>query len=281
MTLTVFFGLLGAGAGLGMWLMTAGWLGTATDLRWRRRRLRPADRRRLAVAAAAGVVGGVLTGWIVGAVLIAVAVWSLPRLFAREKEHARQLARVEAVAGWAESMRDTLAAATGLEQAILAGAAVVPEEIKAEITKLASRLEAGHYLAISLEYLAADLAEPTADLVISALRLAATQQARNISEVLGSLAAAAREQASMRQRIDASRARSRASVRMIVGTTCVFAAALILFNRDYLAAYDTLTGQLVLLGVGTAFAVGFAGLARLAAVDQPARFLAVESGRTP
>lgn len=83
----------------------------------------------------------------------------------------------------------------------------------------------------------------------------------------------------MRQRIAASRARTRTSVRIIVGTTCAFAAALILLNRDYVSAYDTLTGQLVLLGIGTAFAVGFAGLARIAAVTQPARFLTVENGR--
>lgn len=279
MTSTVLFGLLGAGAGLGAWLILTGWRGTPPGPRWwRLRRHRPRDRRRLAMAAAAGVAGGVVTGWVVGAVLITVAAWSLPRLLAREKDHARHLARVEAVATWAEMLRDTLAAA-GLEQAILASAALAPDDIHAEVTTLAMRLEAGHHLAPSLDKLADDLADPTADLVISALRLAATQHARNISELLGSLAAAAREQASMRQRIAASRARTRTSVRIIVGTTCAFAAALILLNRDYVSAYDTLTGQLVLLGIGAAFAVGFAGLARIAAVTQPARFLTVENGR--
>ena len=276
MTLTVLFGLLGAGIGAGMWLILAGWHGVTP------RHRRPLDRRRLGVAAVAGVAGGVATEWVVGAVLTAVAVWSLPRLLVREKDHARHLARVEAVAGWAEMMRDILAAATGLEQAILASAAVAPKAIRAEVTTLAIRLENGHHLAPSLEKLADDLADPTADLVISALRLAATQQARNVSELLSSLAVATRELASMRQRIHTSRAHTRASVRMITGATCVFVAVLIVFDRDYLAVYDTLTGQFVLLGIATLFVIGFAGLARIAAVDQPARFLAfAESGRTP
>jgi tight adherence protein B len=281
MTITVFFGLLGAGAGLGVWLVVAGWRGTTTNRR-RLHQLRPQDRQRLAAAASAGVIGGVITGWIVGAVLITIAAWSLPRLVARDKDRAHQLARVQAVAGWAEMMRDTLAAAAGLEQAILASAAVAPTAIRPQVTTLARRLETGHRLVPSLEKLSDELADPTADLVISALRLAATQHARNLGELLGSLAAAARELASMRQRIDTSRASARTSVRIIVGTTCVFAAALIVLNRDYMAAYDTLTGQLVLLGVGTAFAAGFAGLAKTAALDEPARFLIpTERRRTP
>jgi Flp pilus assembly protein TadB len=281
MTSTVFFGLLGAGTGLGMWLIVAGWRGTtAGRQRWRLHQFWQRDPRRVAVAVGAGVAGGVLTGWAVGAVLTAAAAWSLPRLLAREKDHERQLTRIQALAGWAELMRDTLAAATGLEQAILVSARVAPKAIRNDVTTLAKRLETGHRLAPSLQQLSDELADPTADLMISALRLAATRQARNLSDLLGSLAAAARELASMRQRIETSRARTRASVRIIVGTTCGFAAALIALNRDYVSAYDTVTGQLVLLGLGAVFAVGFVGLAKIAAVNEPARFLALESGRT-
>lgn len=277
MTITVFFGLLGAGVGLGVWLIITGWRGATTSRQWRRlHRFWQQDPRRVALAMGAGVAGGVLTGWAVGAVLITVAVWSLPRLLARQKDHKHQLERMEAIAGWAEMMRDTLAAATGLEQAILASAAVAPKAIRTEVTALAVRLQTAHRLAPSLQKLSDDLADPTADLVISALRLAATQHARNLSQLLGSLAAAARELASMRQRIDTSRAGTRANVRIIVGSTCVI-AAVIMLNRDYVSAYDTFTGQLVLLGAGTVYAMGFAGLAKIATVDQPARFLALET----
>jgi Flp pilus assembly protein TadB len=215
---------------------------------------------------------------VVGAVLIGLAAWSLPRLMARDKHQARQLARIEAVAGWAEMMRDTLAAAAGLEQAILASAPVAPAAIHAEINALALRLETGQRLAPSLQKLADELADPTADLVISALRLAATQQARHVSELLGSLATAARELTSMRLRVEAARARTRTSVRIIVGTTCAFAGLLIVFNRDYVSVYNDLTGQLVLLVIGVLFAAGFAGLAKVSAIHQPARFLATETG---
>ncbi len=272
MTPTALHAVLGAALGVGIWSLTTGWRGTTTGGLPRRRRL---DRQRmpqLAVAAVAGVAGGVVTGWIVGAVLTALAVWSLPRLMARDKHQARQLARIEAVAGWAEMMRDTLAAAAGLEQAILASAPVAPGAIHAEIDALALRLETGQRLAPSLQRLADELADPTADLVISALRLAATQQARQVSELLGSLAAAARELASMRLRVEAARARTRTSVRIIIGTTCAFAGLLILLNREYVSVYDSVVGQLVLVVIGALFAAGFVGLAKVSAIHQPTRF---------
>jgi hypothetical protein len=64
-------------------------------------------------------------------------------------------------------------------------------------------------------------------------------------------------------------------VRIIVGTTTAFAAALVLLNRDYLSAYDSLTGQFVLLTIGTLFAAGFGLLAKIANLDEPARVLAL------
>ena len=276
-TNSAVFALLGLGVGVGSWLLVQGSRRTRRHSRLVRRVLglpRQLRTVRAAAAAGAGVAGGVVTGWVVGAVLAALAAWSLPAL-ARDTAHARRVARIEAIATWAEMMRDTLVAASGLEQAILASATVAPAAIHTEITDLALRLGTGHRLAPSLQRLADDLADPTADLVISALLLASTQQARNVGDLLGSLAATAREQASMRMRIDAGRARSRTSVRIIVGTTTAFAAALVLLNRDYLSAYDSLTGQFVLLTIGTLFAAGFSLLAKIANLDEPARVLAL------
>lgn len=278
-TATTLHAFLGAGVGTGGWLLIRGWRASPTRRPRRVRSHRREHRSLQATAAAgAGVAGGVLTGWVVGALLVALAVWSLPTLLARDKAHIRRVARIEAIATWAEMMRDTLAAAAGLEQAILASAAVAPTSIHAEVTALAVRLETGQRLAPSLRQLADDLADPTADLVISALLLASTQQARNVSDLLGSLATTAREQAAMRMRIEASRARSRTTVRIIVTTTTAFAGVLVLLNRDYLTAYDTLTGQLVLLMTGALFAAGFLALTRIATVAEPTRVLAARVG---
>jgi Flp pilus assembly protein TadB len=281
-TNTALFLLFGAGGGVGLWMLLDGVV-RRYRTPWSRRphRRRGPQRLRAATAAGTGVLAGVVTGWVVAAVLTAVAVWFLPRLLARDRDHVRRVARIEAIATWAEMMRDTLAAAAGLEQAVLASAAVAPDSIRAEVTAFASRVESGQRLAPSLRRLADDLDDPTADLVISSLVLASTQQARNVSDLLGSLAATARAQASMRLRVHAGRARSRTSVRVIVATTVCFAGGLVLLNRDYLSVYDSPGGQLVLLVIGALFAAGFAALARISAVDEPSRVLAPTADRIP
>lgn len=276
--------LFGLGTAAGLVLITIGWRTTRTSTKDRRIRQRLTrafghrkwDRRRvvrLAVAAGAGLLAGVVTGWPVATMLTGAAVWFLPGLVGPDRGHTRRVARIEAVASWTEMLRDTLSAAAGLEQAILATAALAPAAIRGEVTALASRLENGQRLAPSLRHLADDLADPTADLVLAALVLAAEHQARQISDLLGSLATTAREQAAMRMRVETGRARTRTSVRVIVATTLAFAAGVVVFNRAYFTAYDTALGQSVLLGIGALFACGFAWLARIAGSGQPHRVL--------
>jgi tight adherence protein B len=278
---TGFAALLGIGAGLGLLLVVIGWRGVDPD-RPRRTRSRPhrSDEPphqrvqvRLGVAIAVGVLVGVVTGWVVGAILAGLASWALPRVLGRDPDHKRRVARIEAIATWTEMLRDTLSAASGLEQAILATAPLAPKPIRGEITDLATRLENNERLAPSLRRLADQLADPTGDLVLAALVKATEQQARQLSDLLGALAHTAREQVSMRMRVEAGRARTRTSVRVIVGTTLAFAMAVVLLNRSYVSAYDSATGQVVLLGIGGLFAVGFAWLARIARVPAPTRFL--------
>ncbi|GAA2535861.1 MULTISPECIES: type II secretion system F family protein [Pseudonocardia] len=279
---TAVLALLGAGVGLGLFLVFLGMIprqpvpsagaAFATWLRdrgWNRREVVA----RAGSAVLAAVVTAVLTGWVVGAVLVAAGCWFLPRVLGPDVGHAQRVARIEAVATWTEMIRDTLSAAAGLEQAILSTAPLAPTPIREEVAALATRLDRGVRLVPALRLLARDLADPTADLVVAALVIAAEQQARQLTDLLGALAATARERASMRMRVEAGRARSRTSVRVVVGTTTAFAVAVVLLNRPYLAAYDSVTGQAVLLMVGLLFAAGFGWLRSIAVVPEAGRLI--------
>jgi hypothetical protein len=217
------------------------------------------------------VLAGVLTGWVVGALLAAMAVWSLPGLGGAGPA-ASQSNRLEGIAGWTEMLRDTLAAAAGLEQTIIATASTAPEAVRPQILQLAARLEDGERLPAALRHLADDLADPTADLVIAALVLSAEHEARHVGPLLGELAATARSQVEMHQRVDAGRTRTRTTLRVVVGTTVYFAGGLTVFNPAFLRPYSSATGQLVLLGIGALFAVAFAWLRRMARIERPERF---------
>ena len=77
----------------------------------------------------------------------------------------------------------------------------------------------------------------------------------------------------MRLRVEAGRARSRTSVKVVVGVTAGLALGLVLLNRSYLAPYDSALGQVVLLLVGAMFAAAFAWLAHMTRPAAPERIL--------
>jgi hypothetical protein len=84
----------------------------------------------------------------------------------------------------------------------------------------------------------------------------------------------------MRLRVEAGRARTRTSVKVILGATGTLVLGLALFNRGYLAPYDTAVGQLVLLLVGGVFAIAFVWLSRMTRPASVERFLNESPGLT-
>lgn len=233
----------------------------------------PLPRVRLAQLAGStvgGVVMFLLTGWVVGAGLCAVATAALPRAFSRRGNEVADVERMEAVAAWAEMLRDTMAAAAGLEEAIITTAAVAPQPIRRPVRRLASRLRREH-LGPALRDLALELDDATADLVITALSMAESKPARDLGPLLGALASSARTEVSMRRRVHAGRARLRTAVRVVTATTLGFAGILILFNREFLAPYDDALGQAWLLVVGMLFAGAILALQRMARIEDAPR----------
>lgn len=291
MVLTVpLAGLLGAGTAFGLLLIAIGLSGRDpgpvdpdAESWWSKVAVgrSEVDRRRLTLCLAAGVVVGMVTRWPVAVALSAAGAWMLPQLIGPDRVHIRRIARVEAIATWTEALRDNLSAAAGVEQAITASAIESPEPIREEVTRLATRLQRSWRLRDALRAFAADLADPTADLVVAGLLTAARGGAGQLGDVLGELAASARAKVASRQRVAAGRQRTRTSTRVIVGATLAMATALTMLNRGYLAPFDTATGQIVLLVAGGCFTFAFAWLARLMRDRDTARILAVAAAAEP
>jgi tight adherence protein B len=233
----------------------------------------PGTTRRVLVSAAAGAVAAAFTGWPVAAGIAALAAWVLPGMFGKDNGAVGEQARIEAIATFTEALRDTLGAAAGLEQSILAAAANAPASIRAEVQELAASLKSGTRLDEALRAFAADLGDATGDLVVAALVLASRQQARNLGEVLGELARYAREQAAQSMRITADRQRTRSSVRIIVAFVLGVAGVLVGMDGSYMAPYSSPGGQVVLAVVAGVFGVAFMWLHKIAAPKKQTRFL--------
>ncbi len=228
----------------------------------------------------AGVLAGALTGWPVAGALAAAGALTLPGLLGPDRAAERRMERMEAVATWTEMLRDTLAAAAGLEQALLATARVAPPAIRREVGILAEQINGGQALADALQQFADAVDDPAADTVVTVLKTA-SQQAAQIAPLLEALAEAVREQVAMHQRVAAGRTSARTSVRVCCGTTLLLAVGLVTFNRPYLEPFNGAVGQLALATSGGLFAASFAWLRNIAAIREAPRLLTPHTRSVP
>jgi Flp pilus assembly protein TadB len=230
--------------------------------------------RRVLLAAALGVAVLVLTRWVVAAAVTAGAVLVWDRLVGGAAEERGSIDRLDALAAWTESLRDTIAGAVGLEQAIPATAHAAPPAIARPLRALADRLAVRVSLPEALRRFAADLADSGADLVVAALLLNARLRGPGLRDVLSSLAVSIREEAEVRRRIAAGRRSTRRSVQIVLVVSGGFMIGLRVFNPAYVAPYGTPFGQLVLVLVFALFAAGTLWIRSLASYQLPGRFLA-------
>lgn len=184
---------------------------------------------------------------------------------------------VEAIASWTESLRDTISAATGLEQAIIATENHSPRAIAEPVQRMVASLRYGTF-EDSLRRFADDISHPTCDFVVAALITASANHSRDLAQLLGHLAECSRSECELYLRIWVSRARTRTSVRIISGTIASFAVGLFVFNVGYLQPFLTTEGFIVFLFVGTCFASSLTWMNRIARIETPARLLSSRNG---
>lgn len=259
---------LGATFGLGVAAAVVGLrTGTALPASWWRW-----TGSRAGLAALGGGLALTATGWPVAVVAGAAAGAMAPGLAAGRAAGRQRVEVALAVAAWTEMLRDTRGVGVGLGQAITASAQVAPGPIAPAVKALAARC-AHQRAEDALAAFAAEVDDRTADLVVCAL-VANERRAGTIEPVLSALAALARDEAALGQRIEAARASVQTSVRIVNGITVCLLVGMVVLNRGFLAPYDSALGQVVLGLVAAVFAASFWWLARLRRVEEPERFLA-------
>ena len=222
------------------------------------------------------VFAGILIG--LGAITLRGAfrrdevVWPKRRRVAKVRSGNQNQDVVEAIAIWTEQLRDTISAATGLEQAILATQNHAPPILASHIQRLAAGIRYGS-TEDALRIFADDVAHPTCDFVIAALITASQHQARDIAQLLTHLSECAREECRFHLRMWVSRARIRTATRMIMAVVVFFVVGLVVLDPGYLTPFGSTEGIMFLLLALASFGIALTMLQRLARTPMPARFL--------
>jgi Flp pilus assembly protein TadB len=233
-----------------------------------------------AVALIAGILVLVATGWVVAGIGTALLVLGWRGLGGAVGER-RAMARLEALAMWTESLRDTVAGAVSLEQAIPSSLRAASPAIGVPLARMVDRLHTRMPMPEALGRFADDLDDPSADMIIAALVINARLRGPGLRDLLSALAVSVREELHMRTKVNAERRSTRRSIQIVVAVSVGLALLLAIFSRGYVHPYSTPFGQLILVVVGLLYAVAFLWLRRLARFDEPERLLSFASAARP
>lgn len=226
----------------------------------------------LAAGLAAGVLGWLITGWVLLILAGPAAVVVVPTLLSG-REAADRIARVEAMSEWTRSLAGVLTVGLGLKQALEASQRSAPPAIAPEVGRLVARLHARWPTEAAIRAFADDLNDATGDLIAANLLLAARRPGAGLSAILESLADSVAAEVRGRRQVEADRAKPRAAARW---TTIISAAVLTILalTGTYTDPYRTPLGQVILVVLLAGYVAVLVWMNRMARGKQPPRLLA-------
>jgi len=272
--------IVGLLAATGVWVAVAGWRGVAVvpgrrgltisdDLWWR-----------ACIVAAAAIAAWSVTGWPAAGAIVGAAAGVIPQLFGIGRRRKELNQRTEALASWAEMLRDSISSHAGLREAISVTARVAPIPIRSEVQELAVRAER-EPLPDALRRFGSQVDDPLADLIVAAMIIAAERQAQRLADLLTQIASAARDTSGMRLRVETGRARTYTSSKVLVMFTFGLAVTLLLFAPEFMRPFDTAMGQVVMVGIGGLFCAALWSLVVLGRPATTPRLFAPVEGTGP
>lgn len=273
-------GLAGGLIALGIFGIVIGLRPTArppreTTVPNRPRGLAPRTRMLLLVSLVLGLVGWLVTGWVLTLVIAPIAVIGLPVLLTAPPA-ATQIARLAAMEEWTRSLSGVLTVGIGLEQALVATLRSTPAPISAEVARLVTRLRSRWDTEKALRAFANELDDATGDLIAANLILGARRRGAGLASVLEGLAESVGADVRARRQVEADRAKPRATARWV---TLISASVLVVLalSGTYVEPYRTPVGQVLLVLLLSAYVATLIWMRRMAAGKPLPRFLASRS----
>jgi tight adherence protein B len=206
--------------------------------------------RRTQILLIAGVLAGVLfasaTGWMIFIAAIPLALLGMRAIFSDEGEKA-QTDKLSAIETWTRSLSGLIVTGTPMERALTSSLSNAQPVIYPDVSRLVARLEARWSTPDALQAFADDLNDPTGDLVVMNLMLAAKERGQGLVNGLNDLAQTVFDEVKVRRQITSDRSKPRWNARLVTILTIALLLAIPLMS-SFSEPYKTPIGQLIFAG---------------------------------
>jgi tight adherence protein B len=209
---------------------------------------------------------GVISGLAGGLGLLAPYAYYVRRHDRRRA--AIQDALVEAI----EQLRDAIRSGLSVQEALAGLARTGPEALRAEFGVLSREARLIGFEA-ALAGMRDRLADPVFDVVASALVANDRLGGRQVSQVLDRLAEATRAQLRIHHEVRALQGRTVLSARIVAAAPLVTLVGLRATNPRYLSVFDSVGGQMVLIGCAVSIGLGYMAMLYLTRLPSQRRVL--------
>jgi tight adherence protein B len=179
-----------------------------------------------------------------------------------------QAALVEAI----EQLRDAIRTGLSVQEALAGLARTGPEALRSEFTLLSREARLLGFDG-ALAAMRDRLADPLFDVIAAALAINDRLGGRQVTHVLDRLAEAARAQLRIQHEIRAQQGRTVLSARIVAAAPLVALIGLRATNPRYLSIFDSVAGQMVLIGCAVSVALGYAAMLYLTRLPGQRRVL--------
>ncbi len=260
--------------GAGVWMLTMVAVGRTDIFEIQRTstRAKSLDRQRASVrqllaALAASLFIYFVTSWWAVFPIAMTGTFLFAGKFTRRTTESLDMATGEALASWAERVRDAVQAGTGLVSAFHAAARSCAPSIAEQATDLA---DDASKIGISpaLVRFSGRVGLGSADALVMAMIVAEQRGGRELVSLLNSEIDAIRHELAVEREENGIRQRYRTAVRIIVVTMAVSMVGYRALSPQFMSAYDSFGGQVVLLVIGS---VMLAALGRIVRLSQRLR----------
>jgi tight adherence protein B len=226
----------------------------------------------VASGALAALVAQLFLGWGVVSGLVGALGLLGPYAYYVRRHDRRRAAIQDALVEAIEQLRDAIRTGLSVHEALAGLARSGPEALRGEFASLsrdARLLGFDSALGATRDR----LSDPVFDVVACALAINDRLGGRLVSQVLDRLAEATRAQLRIEHEVRAHQARTVLSARIVAAAPLVALIGLRASNPRYLAIFDSLAGQLVLIGCAASIALGYAAMLYLTRLPGQRRVL--------